>query len=97
VHYDCQRCGACCYGPDAYVSVTDPDFDAMSRQTRARLVVRKGERRYLKMLHGHCAALRARQGHYSCRIYGERPLPCHTVAAGSRECLAARTKRGVVD
>lgn len=97
MHYDCQRCGACCYGPDAYVSVNELDLSAMTRQTRARLVVRKGERRYLRMLNGHCGALRARQGHYSCRIYEERPQPCHSVAAGSRECLTAREKRGVVD
>jgi Fe-S-cluster containining protein len=97
VRYDCQRCGACCYGPAAYVSVTDGDLVTMSRQNRARLVVRRGERRYLKMVHGHCAALRARQGHYSCRIYGERPRPCHVVEAGSRECLDARRRHGVVD
>jgi hypothetical protein len=95
MQFDCQRCGACCYGPDEYVSVGELDLGRMSRQTRARLVVRRGERRYLKMLHGHCAALRARQGHYSCRIYGERPSPCHVVEAGSRECLAARARRGV--
>jgi Fe-S-cluster containining protein len=95
VHYDCQRCGACCYGPEEYVAVSEVDLMGMSRQMRARLVVRRGERRYLKMLHGHCAALRARQGHYSCRIYGARPRPCHVVEAGSRECLAARRRRGI--
>ena len=42
-------------------------------------------------------ALRARQGHYSCRIYGERPAPCHTVKEGSRECLDARRRRGIED
>lgn len=97
MHYDCQRCGACCYGPEHYVAVTETDTLGMGRQTRARMLVRVGDRRYLKMLHGHCAALRARQGHYSCRIYAERPRPCHVVEAGSRECLDARRRRGVID
>ena len=97
MHYDCQRCGACCYGPEDYVSVSATDLLGMSRQTRARLVIRTGERRYLRMLHGHCAALRARQGHYSCRIYSERPRPCHVVEAGSRECIDARRRRGVTE
>jgi Fe-S-cluster containining protein len=46
------------------------------------------------MTHGHCSALHARQGHYSCRIYGERPNVCRVVEAGNRECLAARKKHG---
>lgn len=92
---DCQTCGACCYGADAYVSVTGPDADRMTRQTRARMVVRHGERRYLRMLNGHCASLRARSGHYACRMYEERPTPCRTVDAGSRECLAARARRAM--
>ncbi len=93
--FDCQTCGACCYGGDAYVSVTGPDADRMSRGTRARMVVRHGERRYLRMLNGHCAALRARRGHYACRIYDERPTPCQRVEVGSRECLSARVRRGI--
>ncbi|MEO6953398.1 MAG: YkgJ family cysteine cluster protein [Polyangia bacterium] len=94
--FDCQTCGACCYGGEAYVAVTGPDADRMSRETRSRMVVRHGERRYLRMLNGHCAALRARGGHYACRIYEERPTPCRTVDAGSRECLVARERRGVL-
>jgi hypothetical protein len=68
----------------------------MSPAVQGRYVVRAGDgRRYLKMVHGHCAALHARQGHYSCRMYGMRPQPCHVVEAGSRECLDARRRRGV--
>jgi hypothetical protein len=67
----------------------------MRRATAARYVVAVGGRLWLKMLHGRCAALHARQGHYSCRIYGDRPTPCHVVEAGSRECLDARRRRGV--
>jgi len=93
--YDCLACGACCYGPAEYVAVDNVDLCRISRQAQGRYVVAVGERRYLKMTHGHCAALRARQGHFSCRIYAMRPRPCHVVEAGSRECLDARRRRGV--
>jgi len=92
---DCLACGACCYGPDEYVAVNAVDLCRMAPRTRGRYVARVGERLYLKMVHGHCSALHARQGHYSCRIYAQRPAPCHIVEAGSRECLDARRRRGV--
>jgi Fe-S-cluster containining protein len=94
VTFDCQACGACCYGPDDYVAVTGPDRLRMDPRTASRYVERRGDRLWLKMLHGRCAALHARQGHYSCRIYGVRPTVCRVVEAGSRECLAARQRRG---
>jgi Fe-S-cluster containining protein len=92
---DCQICGACCYGPGEYVAVIASDLCRMSSTVQGRYLQRVGERVYLKMVHGHCAALHARQGHYSCRIYKMRPQPCHVVEAGSRECLVARQRRGV--
>jgi Fe-S-cluster containining protein len=95
--FDCQSCGACCYGPEEYVAVTAVDLCRMTPTVQSRYVTRSADRRYLKMVHGHCAALHARQGHFSCRIYGMRPNPCHVVEAGSRECLSARKRRGVSD
>ncbi len=94
--FDCQACGACCYGPEAYVAVTTTDLCRMSPTVQGRYVRPTGDgRRYLKMVHGHCAALHARQGHFSCRMYAMRPQPCHEVEAGSRECLDARRRRGI--
>jgi Fe-S-cluster containining protein len=92
---DCQACGACCYGPEEYVGVTATDLLRFEARAAARYVVRRKERVFLRMLHGHCAALHARQGHFSCRIYGMRPTPCRVVEAGSRECLDARRRHGV--
>ncbi len=92
---DCQACGACCYGGGEYVSVTATDLLRMAPRHAARYVVERRERAFLKMVNGRCAALRARQGHFSCRIYGERPLVCQVVEAGSRECLDARRRRGL--
>ena len=91
---DCLSCGACCFGPTDYVAVSGPDRDRMGPQLSGRYTVRRGDRIWLKMVHGHCAALRARQGHYSCRMYAERPTVCHIVEQGSRECLDARRRRG---
>jgi Fe-S-cluster containining protein len=95
VQLDCQTCGACCFGPEEYVAVTAADLRGMTRTLQARYVETRGERKWLKMVHGRCAALKARQGHFSCRIYGARPDPCHVVEAGSRECLDARRRRGI--
>ncbi|HEX4461765.1 MAG TPA: YkgJ family cysteine cluster protein [Polyangia bacterium] len=92
---DCQTCGACCYGPEEYVSVNGADLCRFDVQSTARYVVRKKERVFLRMLHGHCAALRARQGHFGCRIYAMRPTPCRVVEPGGRECLDARRRRGI--
>jgi Fe-S-cluster containining protein len=95
VKLDCLACGACCFGPEDYVAVSAVDLCRMTATTRGRYVQRRGERLYLKMVHGHCAALRSRQGHHSCRIYAQRPTPCHVVEVGSRECLDARRRRGI--
>ncbi len=92
---DCLACGACCYGPDEYVSVSGVDLTRMSPRTQGRMVVKRRDRMVLKMVQGHCAALHARQGHYSCRMYAERPAPCRVVEPGGRECLDARRRHGI--
>jgi Fe-S-cluster containining protein len=66
----------------------------MNARTIGRYVVRREGRVFLRMSQGHCAALRARQGHFSCRIYGERPNVCRVVEPGNRECLTARQRHG---
>jgi Fe-S-cluster containining protein len=97
VAYDCLACGACCYGPEEYVAVAAPDLRGMSARTAGRFVVQRRDRMFLKMVHGRCAALHARQGHFSCRMYTERPAPCRVVEPGGRECLDARRRRGISD
>jgi Fe-S-cluster containining protein len=93
--FDCQACGACCYGGEEYVSVTGLDLLRLSPRRAGRYVVTRRDRSFMKMVNGHCAALHARAGHYSCRVYGERPQACQVVEVGSRECLDARRRRGV--
>lgn len=95
MQYDCLACGACCYGPEEYVAVLASDLCRMSARMQGRFVVERRERRFLKMVHGRCAALHARQGHFSCRMYAERPTPCRVVEPGGRECLDARRRHGL--
>lgn len=95
MQYDCLACGACCYGPEEYVAVLASDLHRMSARMQGRFVVERRERRFLKMVHGRCAALHARQGHFSCRMYAERPTPCRVVEPGGRECLDARRRHGL--
>ncbi len=92
---DCLACGACCYGPEEYVAVTALDLHRMGARTQGRYVVKRRERMFLRMTHGRCAALHARQGHFSCRVYAERPSPCRVVEPGGRECLDARRRHGI--
>ena len=54
--YDCLSCGACCYGPEDYVAVTGPDRDRMDARSAGRYVIRRGDRLWLRMVNGHCAA-----------------------------------------
>jgi Fe-S-cluster containining protein len=67
----------------------------MRPRTIARYVEHYGPRAAMKMVHGHCAGLHARQGHFTCRIYGERPEGCRIVAPGSAECMTARRKHQI--
>lgn len=53
-------------------------------------------RRYLKMVDGHCSALRTDEpGRFLCAIYEERPELCRALTPGSSSCLEARARRGV--
>ena len=67
-----------------------------------------GNRAYMKMTDGHCAALRietlAKDASYAshegadarfvCGVYDERPDVCRDLARGSRECLGEIATKG---
>ncbi|HJZ83724.1 MAG TPA: YkgJ family cysteine cluster protein [Polyangia bacterium] len=94
--FDCQRCGACCYGPDHYIDLLPADLLRLGGRTAGRYAVAGGRgRASMQMVHAHCAALLARQGHFWCRIYGRRPDACRRVEVGTPECLRARARRGL--
>jgi uncharacterized protein len=75
---ECLACGACCFSRlETYVSVTGDDHARLGE--RADELVRfDGNRAYMRMLDGHCAALRIEKGsgQLVCGAYETRPQIC---------------------
>jgi len=98
---ECLACGACCFSElAAYVRVTGDDYARLG-DLAEELVWFDGNRAYLRMVDGHCAALEIRPdtGELWCRAYESRPLICRELARGSRECAAeldAKSERPLV-
>lgn len=56
-----------------------------------------GNRAFMRMRDGHCAALEIRQtpggaADFFCTLYGRRPQICRDLARGSPECAGERAK-----
>jgi len=89
---DCRSCGVCCFSRlEAYVRVTGEDW-ARLEPNADRLAHFIGNRAFLRMTDGHCAALEIRrrpdgQSDHFCTIYEQRPQICRDLARGSPECL----------
>ena len=109
-NYDCTACGACCFGKRDYVQVFADDVVRLGPARTAELVAapvgeipesvgRKAEpRRFMKMTHGHCKALRTDvPNRFLCAVYEDRPMLCRALEPGSASCLEARARRGIVD
>jgi uncharacterized protein len=98
---DCLRCGVCCHSNlDTYVRVTGADWERLGADAE-RVAHFAGNRAYLRMTGGHCAALDVRATadggrEFFCTIYERRPQVCRDLARGSPECegeLAVKTAR----
>ena len=60
----------------------------------APLTVFVGNRCYMRMDDGHCAALaRDALGQYACQIYERRPEVCRALERGSSACEAERERK----
>lgn len=107
--YDCVACGACCFGKREYVQVFADDLARLGTERTARFVApASGEipasvgrasepRRFMKMTHGHCSALRTDvPSQFLCAVYEDRPMLCHALVPGSAPCLEARARREVL-
>jgi Fe-S-cluster containining protein len=92
---DCQSCGACCFSSlETYVRVSGDDWMRLGSEAE-RVAHFIGNRAYLRMTDGHCAALiviRPPDGraHFACSIYDRRPEVCRDLARGSPACEAER-------
>ncbi len=106
--YDCTTCGACCFGKRDYVQVFPDDVARLGTARTAEFVApasgeipasfgRESEpRRFMKMTHGHCSALRtAVPNRFLCAVYEDRPMLCRALEPGSAPCLEARARLGV--
>jgi uncharacterized protein len=99
---DCLSCGCCCFSQLAdYVRVTGDDFARLGEQAE-RWVQFDGNRAYMRMEDGHCAALqvvavRDASGHptsqFVCSVYEQRPETCRALARDSAECRAERHEK----
>jgi hypothetical protein len=74
-----------------YVRVTGSDYERMGELAPA-LVSFIGNRAFMRMENGHCAALqldpdaRPPRAPFTCSIYGERPDACRELEEGSPQC-----------
>ena len=107
--YDCTTCGACCYGKRDYVQVFPHDAARLGAARTAELVApavgeieasvgRASEpKRFMKMTHGHCIALRTDvPNQFLCTVYEDRPELCRALEPGSAPCLDARARMKVL-
>lgn len=99
---ECLNCGACCFSKaDDYVAVTGDDWSRLGAAAE-RWAVFGNNRAFMRMEHGHCAALRLESavetggvGRFVCSIYETRPQVCRDLARGSGECHGEWTLKRV--
>jgi Fe-S-cluster containining protein len=85
----CLTCGACCFSRlETYVRVTGDDHERLGDRTD-ELVRFEGNRAYMRMVDGHCAALLVEEisGQLFCSAYETRPETCRDLARDSGACL----------
>jgi len=93
IPHDCLRCGVCCHGKtDTYVRVTGDDWERLGAEAE-RVAHFIGNRAFMKMAGGHCAALDVRAAadgseaaEFFCSVYARRPQVCRDLGRGSPEC-----------
>ncbi len=84
----CLACGTCCFSQlETYVGVTGDDHARLGDRADA-LVRFDGNRAYMRMIDGHCAALRIDKSsrQFFCSAYETRPQICRDLARSSGAC-----------
>jgi hypothetical protein len=107
---ECTACGACCFSTlPEYVRVFGCDFDRMDDRARSYTHF-LGNRCYMRLEEGHCAALSIGMGpashegglpppgssgpRFLCAIYEMRPDACRSLERGSGACRGERHEKG---
>jgi uncharacterized protein len=89
---ECLSCGACCFSSlETYVRVTGADYARLGEHAET-LVCFDGNRAYLRMLDGHCAALHidGTTRRFVCSVYEVRPATCRELERGGGACAGER-------
>jgi len=89
---ECQQCSACCFSElERYVSVTGNDYSRLGQDAPV-YVQFIGNRAFMRMSDGHCAALSldATSCRSTCQVYENRPQTCRDLERGSPSCLGER-------
>ena len=92
----CLSCGACCFSRlTEYVRVQGSDHALLAEQADA-LTHFIGNRCYMKMAEGHCAALviELNTERFVCSVYATRPAVCRELERSSSECRAEIHEKG---
>ena len=94
--HDCLSCGTCCFSQlETYVRVSGDDFERLGSAAET-LTVFVGNRAYMRMVDGHCAALRVDPAarRFVCTVYETRPAVCRALERGSPECEGEIATKG---
>ncbi len=89
----------CCFSKlESYVRVSGEDWARLG-DAAERVAHFVGNRAYMRMREGHCAALELRHAEdgaaeFFCSIYERRPQICRDLARGSAECEGERAVKG---
>lgn len=89
---ECLQCGTCCFSTlQNYIRVTGDDHVRLG-DLADDYVVFDGNRAYMAMHDGHCAALYidTQTASFVCSIYAFRPETCRTLERHSDACAAER-------
>ena len=92
---ECTHCGVCCFSfAEDYLRVAGTDYERLGDDAE-RLTHFIGNRAYMKMTEGHCAALVYQEStrEFLCSIYESRPDVCRWLERGSGYCEADRHEK----
>jgi hypothetical protein len=94
---ECTACGACCFSTlPEYVRVFGADHDRLDDRARDYTHF-LGNRCYLRIEDGHCAALvvsvEGGAARFTCAIYEVRPDVCRALERGSGVCRGERHEK----
>jgi Fe-S-cluster containining protein len=98
--YDCQTCGACCFGLDVLLGDGEAEhFERTAHLAPLTVMHHCAPGLVLRFMKKHaeserCVALEGGVGKCRCTIYEERPALCRELAAGSPDCVTARRVQG---